>query len=85
VSREEAEARLRVATDKVEALESLVEIERLSRPQATGYDPKEARDLKAYLKQAQDEQQDARRQLDRLTTGGASRSREQSGEDVGDC
>jgi uncharacterized coiled-coil protein SlyX len=66
MSGEEAEAKLKAATDKVEALESLLEIEQLTRPRH--YNAREARELNDWLEEAKREQQAAQQQLDLLTS-----------------
>jgi hypothetical protein len=69
VSREEAEARLKAATDTVKTLGHLVEIERLTRASSGQYNAQEVRELKAKREKAIIEQQEAQRQLDLLTNG----------------
>jgi hypothetical protein len=69
VTREELKAELKQATAKVETLESLAEIERVSR-RAAGLDSEEdARDIEAKLEKAKVEQEAAQHQLDLLDNG----------------
>jgi hypothetical protein len=59
VNREEAGVKLKAVADRVQTLESLVEMERLSRRHSGQYDAKQVRELKAYLEKAALEQEDA--------------------------